>query len=314
MGGARLLATAVVVGALGLLAGGPPAAAQGLATQTWVSGAGDDANTCDRDAPCKTFSGAIAKTAAGGEIDVLDPGGFGAVTISKAITIDGSGTFASVQGSVTNAINVVAGGNDVVILRGLSIQATTGVTGIRFGSGKALIIENTSINGFSGHGIDVALTGSGDLVVSNSDIRNNGGTGIRVASTGGSALAVVSGSQLVNNAIGIDARSNSRVAVRDTLVSSNAPVSNTSIGLQAQPDTGTAELNADNVMISLTGTGVQVGGTGNTATARLSNLQIFNNTVGVSIGSNGSALSFGDNRIAGNGSGNSPPLTPIPLQ
>jgi hypothetical protein len=60
-----------------------PANAQ--ATRTWVSGVGDDANPCSRTAPCKTFAGAISKTAAGGEINVLDPGGFGAVTITKSI-------------------------------------------------------------------------------------------------------------------------------------------------------------------------------------------------------------------------------------
>src|SRR5437763_15362461 len=87
------------------------------ATRTWVSGVGDDANPCSRTAPCKTFAGAISKTAAGGEIDALDPGGFGAVTITKSITIDGGGTFASVLVSGTNGIVVSAGINDVVILR-----------------------------------------------------------------------------------------------------------------------------------------------------------------------------------------------------
>src|SRR5205085_2322693 len=70
----------------------PTTSAHAQATRTWVSGVGDDANPCSRTAPCKTFAGAISKTAAGGEIDCLDPGGFGAVTITKAITID-CGTF-----------------------------------------------------------------------------------------------------------------------------------------------------------------------------------------------------------------------------
>src|SRR5436305_11732131 len=98
------------------------AAAQAQATRTWVSGVGDDANPCSRTAPCKTFAGAISKTAAGGEIDVLDPGGFGALTITKGITIDGNGTFASVLASGTNGIVVNAGPNDVVALRNLSID------------------------------------------------------------------------------------------------------------------------------------------------------------------------------------------------
>ena len=77
------------------------ALAQAQATRTWVSGVGDDANPCSRTAPCKTFAGAISKTAVGGEIDALDPGGFGTLTITKSITIDGTGTFASTVASGT---------------------------------------------------------------------------------------------------------------------------------------------------------------------------------------------------------------------
>src|SRR5205807_5391143 len=61
--------------------------AQAQATRTWVSGVGDDVNPCSRTAPCKTFAGAISKTAIGGEINCIDSGGFGSVTITKAITI-----------------------------------------------------------------------------------------------------------------------------------------------------------------------------------------------------------------------------------
>ena len=81
--------------------------AQAQATRTWVSGVGDDANPCSRTAPCKTFAGAISKTAAGGEIDALDPGGFGGVTVTKAITIDGGGgVVASLLVSGTNGVSI----------------------------------------------------------------------------------------------------------------------------------------------------------------------------------------------------------------
>src|SRR5712664_3525740 len=80
--------------------------AQAQATRTWVSGVGDDVNPCSRTAPCKTFAGAISKTAAGGEIDALDPGGFGTVTITKSITLDGTGTFASILAAGSNGINI----------------------------------------------------------------------------------------------------------------------------------------------------------------------------------------------------------------
>src|SRR3954465_633053 len=98
------------------------ATANAQATRTWVSGVGDDANPCSRTAPCKTFAGAISKTAAGGEISVLDPGGFGVVTINKAITINGDGTLAGILSAGTNGIIVNAGVNDRVVIRNISIN------------------------------------------------------------------------------------------------------------------------------------------------------------------------------------------------
>src|SRR2546423_15664508 len=111
------LAPAVVLVALAL-----PSSAFGQATRTWVSGVGDDANPCSRTAPCKTFAGAISKTAAKGEINVIDPGGFGGVTITKAITIDGYGSEAGVLVSGTNAIVVNAGAPDPVTLRDIAVN------------------------------------------------------------------------------------------------------------------------------------------------------------------------------------------------
>src|SRR3954462_11648712 len=134
------LAPALALIALALVL---PATASAQATRTWVSGVGDDVNPCSRTAPCKTFAGAISKTAAGGEINCLDPGGFGGVTITKAITIACEGVTAGVLVSGTNAIIVNAGPSDQVTLRGLDINgAGTGLNGIRFLAGKALIVDN----------------------------------------------------------------------------------------------------------------------------------------------------------------------------
>ena len=105
--------------------------AHAQATRTWVSGVGDDANPCSRTAPCKTFAGAISKTAAKGEINDLDPGGYGGVTITKAISIIAEGVIAGLLVSGTNAININAAAGDVVVLRGLDINGLgTGLTGI----------------------------------------------------------------------------------------------------------------------------------------------------------------------------------------
>src|SRR5579885_3327637 len=126
----RTLALGALAVAATLFAAAP---AHAQATRTWVSGVGDDANPCSRTAPCKTFAGAISKTAPSGEINVLDPGGFGAVTINKAITISSEGFEAGVLVSGTNGIVIQAGANDTVILRGLDIEGLgTGLDGIKF--------------------------------------------------------------------------------------------------------------------------------------------------------------------------------------
>src|SRR5256714_14149680 len=136
--------------ALALIALALPASASAQASRTWVSGVGDDANPCSRTAPCKTFAGAISKTAASGEINCLDPGGFGAVTITKAITIACEGVTAGVVVPGTNGIIVNAGVNDNVTLRGIDINGDgTGLNGIRFLAGKALIVDNCQIYGFT---------------------------------------------------------------------------------------------------------------------------------------------------------------------
>src|ERR1700747_3120000 len=133
----RVFLFVVGIATIALCLTAQPAHAQ--ATRTWVSGVGDDANPCPRTAPCKTFAGAISKTATDGEIDALDPGGFGAVTITKAITIDGGPTGeASILGSgVVGAVTInisASSGSNFVQLRNLSINGsgtTFGQNGIR---------------------------------------------------------------------------------------------------------------------------------------------------------------------------------------
>ena len=161
------------------------------ATRTWVSGVGDDANPCSRTAPCKTFAGAISKTAPGGEIDALDPAGFGEVTITKALTIDGGGgQVASVLVSGTNGIIVNAGVNDIVILRNLQLNGiSSGLSGVRFLSGKQLVVDHVQIFGFMQNGVDVALSGPGDVVMRDTVITNVGQTGVNLNTTSGNVHA-----------------------------------------------------------------------------------------------------------------------------
>jgi hypothetical protein len=165
--------------------------AQAQATRTWVSGVGDDANPCSRTAPCKTFAGAISKTAAGGEIDALDPGGFGQVTITKANTIDGGGgQVASVLGASGNAINVNGGAGDIVTLRNIQlIGVGSAVNGISYNSGLGLIVEHCNISGFTGDGIHVGTSaGSANLTVHDTYVTHNG-NGIQLAPSAGAVAA-----------------------------------------------------------------------------------------------------------------------------
>src|SRR4051794_22098458 len=136
-----------------------PAAAQ--ATRTWVSGVGDDANPCSRTAPCKTFAGAISKTAAGGIINCLDPGGYGAVTITKAMTIDCVGTQGSALSSGVQGIIVNAAASDKVILRHLDINGagtTLGTNGVAVLGAASVQIDQCRISNYSNAGIRVAVS------------------------------------------------------------------------------------------------------------------------------------------------------------
>ena len=135
------------------------ASAYAQASRTWVSGVGDDANPCSRTAPCKTFAGAISKTAAGGEIDALDPAGYGAVTITKSITIDGTGTLASVLVSGTNGIIINAGTGDRVLLRNIQINGIgTGINGVQINQAGTVDLDFVEIANFTTSGVNIINT------------------------------------------------------------------------------------------------------------------------------------------------------------
>jgi hypothetical protein len=183
-----------------------PASAQ--ATRTWISGVGDDANPCSRTAPCKTFAGAISKTAPGGEINCLDPGGFGALTITKAIQLLCEGVVGGVLVSGTNGLVVSAGASDVVVISGLDIMGLgTGLDGIQFNSGAALHVRKTSIKGFVNNGINFQPNGAAKLFVTDTYISETGTSatfaGIQVRPSGSSATVDINNTQIVNNGFGI---------------------------------------------------------------------------------------------------------------
>lgn len=163
------------------------APAQAQATRTWISGVGDDANPCSRTAPCKTFAGAISKTATNGEINCLDPGGFGGVTITKSITLRCKGVIGSILAAGTTGI-IINSATARVLIDGLDIMgANTGFTGIRIIAAQKVWIKDVTISQFLNNGINVESS-SAHVFVDNSFILNNGqaaGTfgGVNVAGT-----------------------------------------------------------------------------------------------------------------------------------
>jgi hypothetical protein len=296
---------------LAILAGATVAStASAQATRTWVSGVGDDANPCSRTAPCKTFAGAISKTAAGGEIDALDPGGFGAVTITKAITIDGGGGHtAGVLVSGTNGIVVQAGTNDVVTLRNLDINGLgTGLAGVRFNSGKALVVHGCLIYAFTVAGIDFEPAGGGRLTVRDVNVRDNTAPGIVIGSGSATSLsfATLDRVRASNNATGVLAKEGSRVTVLDSEASSNCFA-----GFYAAPTTtAPAEMNIQRSSATLNAFGVKADDANapGTATVRISHVTATDNAAaGTDATGGGSIVSFGNNQLTGNGAGSYEP-------
>lgn len=309
----------IAIGAF-IFAGDAPVHAQ--ATRTWVSGVGDDVNPCSRTAPCKTFAGAISKTAAFGEISVLDPGGFGAVTITKSITIDG-GTgegWASILATATNGIIINAANTDVVQLRNISINGNqSGGVGIRILSAKAVYIQNLTIFDFRaaggsdpGRGIRDSRANGGQLFVSDTTIQNNAeGAVVIVAPAGAPRInASFDNVRFEGNRDGVSVVSGGLVMLSNCIISGNSGV-----GVVAQTPPGSVaatEVNVENCVVAQNTTGIssQLG----VSLIRISNTAITGNSTGISIPA-GTVQTFGNNKIAANGAGNAPsPGAGIPQQ
>ena len=208
--------------------------AHAQATRTWVSGVGADANQCSRTAPCKTFAGAISKTATGGEINVLDPGGFGGVTITKSITISSEGFEAGVLVSGTNAIIINATTTSNVVLRGLDIEGLgTGLDGIKvLGGLGSLQVEKCTINNFrgtNGNGIEIATSTAGattQVFIKDTIVRNNGqgtGGGILINPTGSAIVkASLDNVRMEFNIFGLQVRGTSNTIVNHSVAAGNS--------------------------------------------------------------------------------------------
>jgi parallel beta helix pectate lyase-like protein len=278
--------------------------AQAQAPRTWVSGVGDDANPCSRTAPCKTFAGAISKTASGGEIDALDDAGFGAVTITKPITIEGGGHTAGILASGTNAVNVnVTTAGAVVALRNLDINGGgTGLIGINIIAAGAVFVDNCQIYGFqagSGRAISdgrsAAQSTAPLLFVNDTFIRGNL---LGIGVTGGSPTLLrtfVRNCRIQsNNGTAILGSNSAVLTVERSIITGN-------VGDGVRVDSG-ARASVVGCLISVNINGLVNSGGGGIL---LADTSIFDNSAGVS----GTIVTFGNNNVMNNAGGNTLPAT-----
>jgi hypothetical protein len=250
--------------------------------RSWVSGTGNDANSCERTAPCRTFAGAFGKTGATGLIACLDAGDFGAIIITKSITIDCTGTMATIfQPNPEPAVVVDCDAGCRVTLRNLDIgDGVAFAGGVEFRSGQRLILEQMRIHNSSRPGVVVramAAGVAGRLIISNSTITNVGNA---VETFGGTTI--VSHSVLTGNSIALFAGNDGVIDADNNVLAFN------SVAVRA-------------------GIGGTTGDTG--ATVRLSNNDIYSNDTGFACGG-GILASAGNNRKGNNTGGNLPTCSP----
>jgi len=314
----RLLVMLAVFFAAGVLYSAPAAA---QATRTWVSGVGDDVNPCSRTAPCKTFAGAISKTAAGGEINCLDPAGYGTVTVTKSITIDCTAQFGSILASSTTGV-IINGADVVVTLRGLTINGgpptSPGVNGVRVLQADHVLIENVQIFNFNG----AAPNGAGVMINPTSNPASGVTTVAIVRSTiynngqgGGVALLPSAASVAVNLSIDdstIYANGDASLGGAGVNVNTGAfaptlkvDVTNSFLSGNNLPNTSGIVIKVSSGTVSGTVTGTRIvnhttvgfrmtGGTFFVGTSTISG-----NATGVNVGG-GTMTSYGNNMLGGN--------------
>jgi hypothetical protein len=277
--------------------------AQAQATRTFVSGVGNDADPCSRTAPCRTWSGALIKTFINGEINALDPGGYGTLNITKSITIDGHETKASTLSSGTNGfiINVPTGvANDPhrsVRLRNISINGTgpsgtvgtrTGLDAIRILQAADVAIEHVFIQDFSGDGVEVNTGANVDVMMNDVIIRNCNGSGIKSAASAGQVVGQLDNVRIQNCAVGFESRNRGRFGIRNSVITHNT----TGVRTAGVDNI----INIDDLFVSFATDGViaNVGGT-----IRLSNTVVTQNVNGINA-NGGEIVSMDHNSIFGN--------------
>jgi hypothetical protein len=301
----RLFLRGIVVGFFLCLTG---SLALGASNRTWVSGGGTDSGTCTRSTPCATFAFALMQTNAGGEIDALDSGDFGngaVLAITQSVSIVADGVLGGILVTSGNAITVSIGANDVVVLRGLTIDSVgSSGTAIQFSSGGALHIESCTISNFS---TGIAVFDGGHVFIKDTIVRNNRDLGIDVHPTSATTVTAsldnvrLEGNGFGSNNLALSAGDGTNISVRNSVVAGNA------FGLQAASSGRAAVINLESSIVSGNAhTGILSGGS--SATINITNVTVVNNSTGLST-TGGQIVSFGNNKIASNTTNGSPTKT-----
>jgi hypothetical protein len=301
----------IAVFAVGLALAGvlSAAPAQAQNPRSFVSGHGSDAAACTLAAPCRTFATAYTKTNAGGEITILDPAGYGPLTITTALSIinDGVGEAGVLLTGPSNGITINAGASDAITLRGLSIDGTgAGTYGIQFNTGASLTIANCVIRHFTNTSIFFSQNSESVIAVSNTVVTDNGSSGIEIApSASGSVTAVFNRVEVNNSFAGISlVGANSTGTIKATVVDS--VVANNNFGFLAETSLSPATtLMLFHSVAANNGIGLQADGTG--ASIRAYQTMVTGNTSGWITNASGVIQSYGNNAIDGNTGGETAP-------
>lgn len=306
----RRIAFALLIAPLfsvGLLAQAP--------VRTWVATTGLDTNACSRTSPCRNFAAAITAVAAGGEVVVLESGGYGAVTVTKAVAIiSPPGIHAAVAPTGGDAVTVNGAATDVIVLRGLYLNSQGATGGVFFQAGKALHVENLVVAGFTN---GVRMQTASDMFVKDTIVRDNSERGLWVISGLGIAFVSVDRARLDQNNIGVAVNNFGRVIVRDSVASSNVngffaagvpgqvaelilescmASNNDSDGVQVASDATAMVSNSIMTNNSFSGIRTTVAG----ALVRVAGSSISGNPAGLRIEPGSTVSSFGNNVLEGN--------------
>jgi hypothetical protein len=271
------------------------------ATRTWVSGVGDDVNPCSRTAPCKTLAGAISKTAEGGEIDPLDPAGYGTLTITKAIVIDGgtgsgwlsvlnSGGIAGFNVNITTGTHV---SDAVIILRNITVNGASqspqlaGTHGINYIKGAQLMVERCYFENQSTTGINMSSMATTSTLRVQDSFFDNTATGMLVNTSSGFAVAQIDNCRFNALSTGLNTTSNAFVNISNCNFNAVSGANGA-----ARANTG-CQINVMNSVFASNTVGVNNAG----GLPRVSNNDFYNNTTAI----NGSAESANNNRFRANG-------------